>query len=165
MIYAFKWVFFLSFEHLIWSCRFKTSFKKYFCQQNLVTFLTFASSNTTNEKLNKKKTFLTEAGNNSWWRGDKKVRMYIHMCRFWSNLKAFGGFVFIFHPFFCSFFIWLHKKASCEPSSLNEKHVAGIQNSGVFQRGPSRHLFQVCSAKVLEREGRELGVEEKRRSN
>ncbi|PWA33685.1 hypothetical protein CCH79_00007645, partial [Gambusia affinis] len=35
------------------------------------------------------------------------------------------------------------QKASCEPSSLNEKHVAGIQNSGVFQHGPSRHLFLV----------------------
>lgn len=45
---------------------------------------------------------------------------------------------------------WLHKKASCEPSSLNEKHVAGIQNSGVFQHGLSRHLFLVCTAKILE---------------
>lgn len=64
-------------------------------------------------------------------------------------MKAFGEFVF-FHLFFFLFFFfgnWLHKKASCEPSSLNEKHVAGIQNSGVFQRGPGRHLFLVCTAK------------------
>lgn len=78
--------------------------------------------------------------------------------------------------FFFSFFFgnWLHKKASCEPSSLNEKHVAGIQNSGVFQRSPGRHLFLVCTAKSWSRgeglwwkwgrrgvEGEE--VEEKRR--
>ena len=47
---------------------------------------------------------------------------------------------------------WLHKKASCEPSSLNEKHVAGVQNSGVFQHGPGRHLFLVCRAKSWSRE-------------
>ncbi|TMS10741.1 Protein naked cuticle-like protein 2 [Larimichthys crocea] len=44
------------------------------------------------------------------------------------------------------------QKASCEPSSLNEKHVAGIQNSGVFQHGPGRHLFLVCTAKSWSRE-------------
>lgn len=58
-------------------------------------------------------------------------------------------FLFSFFPFFLG--NWLHKKASCEPSSLNEKHVAGIQNSGVFQRGPGRHLFLVCTAKSWSR--------------
>lgn len=28
--------------------------------------------------------------------------------------------------------------------------MAGIQNSGVFQHGLSRHLFLVCTAKILE---------------
>lgn len=60
---------------------------------------------------------------------------------------------FLFSLFFFFFFFgnWLHKKASCEPSSLNEKHVAGIQNSGVFQHGPCRHLFLVCTAKSWSR--------------
>lgn len=60
-------------------------------------------------------------------------------------LKAFGEFVF-FHLSFFGGGNWLQKKAGCEPSSLNEKHVAGIQNSGVFQHGPGRHLFLVCTA-------------------
>lgn len=53
---------------------------------------------------------------------------------------------------------WLQKKAGCEPSSLNEKHVAGIQNSGVFQHGPGRHLFLVCTAESWSSE-RGAGVE------
>lgn len=48
------------------------------------------------------------------------------------------------------FFFWLHKKASHDPSSLNEKHVAGVQNSGVFQRGRCGHLFLVCTGEILE---------------
>lgn len=71
-------------------------------------------------------------------------------------LKALEGiWSSFFPPFFFFFFSlgnWLHKKASCEPSSLNEKHVAGIQNSGVFQHGPGRHLFLVCTAKSWSRE-------------
>lgn len=81
-------------------------------------------------------------------RGDKKVCSCMYC--FWRDLKAFGEFVF-FHPFSLFFWNWLHKKASCEPSSLNEKHVAGIQNSGVFQHGPGRHLFLVCTAKSWSR--------------
>lgn len=68
---------------------------------------------------------------------------------FLKRLKCIWRVCF-FHPshsLALSFFIWLHKKASCEPSSLNEKHVAGIQNSGVFQHSPGRHLFLVCTAK------------------
>lgn len=77
-----------------------------------------------------------------------------HLC---IPFKAHEGIwrVCFFPPLFLffSFFFgnWLHKKASCEPSSLNEKHVAGIQNSGVFQRGPGRHLFLVCTAKSWSR--------------
>lgn len=49
--------------------------------------------------------------------------------------------------------------------------MAGIQNSGVFQHGPSRHLFLVCTAKSWSRErgcggngvGEGGGEEEKRR--
>ena len=85
-------------------------------------------------------------------------------------LKGLEGIwrVCFFQPLFF-FGNWLHKKASCEPSSLNEKHVAGIQNSGVFQHGPGRHLFLVCTAKILEQgeglwwEGGEGGGEEEKR--
>lgn len=109
------------------------------------------------------------SGSNTWWRGDKKVCSYMYC--FWRDLKAFREFVF-FHLFFLFFLNWLHKKASCEPSSLNEKHVAGIQNSGVFQHGPGRHLFLVCTAKSWSRErgcggngvGEGGGEEEKRRN-
>lgn len=76
-------------------------------------------------------------------------------------LKASGEFVF-FPPLSRSLSLffgnWLQKKAGCEPSSLNEKHVAGIQNSGVFQHGPGRHLFLVCTAESWSSE-RGAGVE------
>lgn len=63
----------------------------------------------------------------------------IMICRFLRrHLKSLG------------FFFWLHKKARHDPSSLNEKHVAGVQNSGVFQRGRCGHLFLVCTAEILE---------------
>lgn len=76
-----------------------------------------------------------------------------HICNAFEGAWRHLEFVF-FHLsfFFFSLRNWLHKKASCEPSSLNEKHVAGIQNSGVFQHGPGRHLFLVCTAKSWSRE-------------
>lgn len=46
--------------------------------------------------------------------------------------------------------VFLFTLAGREPSSLNEKHVAAVQNSRVFQRGPCRHLFLVCTAEILE---------------
>ena len=47
---------------------------------------------------------------------------------------------------------WLHKKVSSEPSAVNEKDGAGVQNGGVFRQGPGRHLFRVCREKSWSRE-------------
>ena len=107
---------------------------------------------------------------------ERRQKRCVHICTAfegtWRHLESLFFSTSLSLSRSLSFFWnWLHKKASCEPSSLNEKHVAGIQNSGVFQHGPGRHLFLVCTAKSWSRErgcggngvGEGGGEEEKRR--
>lgn len=91
---------------------------------------------------------------------DRKVRS----CKscFWRRLESLFFSTSLFFGDGGVGWNWLQKKAGCEPSSLNEKHVAGIQNSGVFQHGPDRHLFLVCTAESWSRE-RERGAGVERR--
>lgn len=116
---------------------------------NISWLFTSASLTSTTDKKKEKKREMMRNQQGAMHDGEETKRC-AHICTAfegtWRHLES----LFFSTSFF--FWNWLHKKASCEPSSLNEKHVAGIQNSGVFQHGPGRHLFLVCTAKSWSRE-------------